>query len=92
MPYMLGYNQYGAANDIIMIYPQVRAMKTPNSLGKVNNEGYWDNWSYTGDAWDTREGVQPKFLMNLIEWVQGNLGEEDGICAQIRKNRGETLQ
>lgn len=40
-----------------MIYPQASKMQSPNSLGKTNPGGCWDDFSYTGDEWDTREGV-----------------------------------
>ena len=37
--------------------------------------GCWDSDSYTGFNWDTRDGAQPRFFMNMIGYVQGTVGE-----------------
>ncbi len=57
-----GYNRWAAANDIVVMYPQVRKSRLP-----LNPAGCWDWWGYDGDDYATREGSQVKALFGMIE-------------------------
>ena len=48
-----GYNRWADAYGVVVLYPQTRASMTP-----LNPKGCWDWWGYSGERYDTREGVQ----------------------------------
>lgn len=56
----LDLNEYGEANDIIILYPQA-------SGSKATGNGCW-NWGFQQDdtLFDTRESVQLKMVMNIL--------------------------
>lgn len=57
-----GYNGWAESNRLIVLYPQVRA-----SFWPYNPRGCWDWWGYTGALYHTREGVQVKAVMRMVE-------------------------
>lgn len=54
--HMLGM---GAANNVIMIAPYAK-----RGRGKC-----WDQTGYTGEKWYTKDGLQARALMNMLEYV-----------------------
>jgi len=54
-----GYLEWAAANDLIVLFPQT--IKT-----KVNENGCWDFWGYTGNTYATKDGEQPKAIMDMV--------------------------
>lgn len=48
-----GYNRWADAYGVVVLYPQTRA-----SMAPLNPKGCWDWWGYSGDAYDTRDGLQ----------------------------------
>ncbi len=64
-----GYNDWAAANDTIVLYPQVRASR-PNWLiaWLPNNPlGCWDWWGYTGPDYAYKSGAQIAALRAMVE-------------------------
>ena len=59
-----GYNRWGDALDLMILYPQAERVAMINPLG------CWDWWGYSGAGFDTRDGVQIRALMTLIDQVQ----------------------
>ena len=57
-----GYNRWAAANDIVVLYPQVRKSRLP-----LNPAGCWDWWGYDGDGYATRQGSQVRALYEMID-------------------------
>ena len=58
-----GYNAYAAANDIIVLYPQVRAGTLP-----PNPNGCWDFWGYSSrDAFHTKAAPQMRAVMAMLD-------------------------
>ena len=64
-----GYNEWAAANDIIVLYPQVIARNT----GPINPRGCWDWWgqNYTHDGYHTKRGKQVKAMAQMINTLGG---------------------
>jgi poly(3-hydroxybutyrate) depolymerase len=56
-----GFNRAADAASLVVLYPQARASWSP-----LNPKGCWDWWGYGGDAYDTREGAQVRFVANLL--------------------------
>lgn len=52
-----GYNRWADAYGVVVLYPQTRASMVP-----LNPKGCWDWWGYSGEAYDTREGAQMRWL------------------------------
>ncbi|MCM2282816.1 MAG: PHB depolymerase family esterase, partial [Bdellovibrionaceae bacterium] len=57
-----GYNGWAEANDIVVLYPQVR--KSPG-----NPYGCWDWWGYTGEDYAVQSGPQMKAIKDMIDRV-----------------------
>ncbi len=60
-----GYNRWAEANDIIVVYPQVRS----SVFGPVNPHGCWDWWGYTGNEYMTQDGEQLRAIMQIIAYM-----------------------
>lgn len=64
-----GLNEWAKANRRVVLYPQAAA-----SL--ANPQGCWDWWGFTESTWqlsplhDTREGVQVRALMSMIDRLE----------------------
>jgi hypothetical protein len=56
-----GLNEWAEANRIAVLYPQVRA------TGSSNPRGCWDWWGYSGPGYATRDGVQVRAIMAMVE-------------------------
>jgi poly(3-hydroxybutyrate) depolymerase len=57
-----GYNEWGEANNIIVLYPQT-------SAGATN--GCWDWWGYTDRNYHVRSGRHMQAVMNMVNRVAG---------------------
>jgi len=56
-----GFNRWADAYDVAVLYPQTRA-----SFAPLNPQACWDWWGYSGADYDTRNGVQQQWLMNVL--------------------------
>ncbi len=54
-----GYNRWADAMHLVVLYPQTRASYAP-----LNPKACWDWWGYSGADYDTRQGVQLRWLAN----------------------------
>ncbi|SFM98142.1 Esterase PHB depolymerase [Dokdonella immobilis] len=54
-----GYNRWADARRLVVLYPQSRASYAP-----LNPKACWDWWGYSGTDYDTRQGVQLRWLAN----------------------------
>ena len=54
-----GFNHWADALEVVVFYPQTRASYLP-----LNPKACWDWWGYTGKDYDTRSGVQIRWLAN----------------------------
>lgn len=54
-----GYNRWADARHLVVLYPQTRASYAP-----LNPKACWDWWGYSGSDYDTRQGVQLRWLAN----------------------------
>lgn len=54
-----GYNRWADARHLVVLYPQTRASYAP-----LNPKACWDWWGYSGTDYDTRKGVQLRWLAN----------------------------
>jgi poly(3-hydroxybutyrate) depolymerase len=64
-----GYNEWAAAHDVIVLYPQVQAVR-PTPLAwwlPLNPNGCWDWWGYTGTDYAVRSGVQIRAVMAMVD-------------------------
>ncbi|XP_070548396.1 poly(3-hydroxybutyrate) depolymerase-like [Ptychodera flava] len=68
-----GYNEVGELNNIIIIHPQV-----VSSMGNTN--ACWDWWGYTDQKYDLKDGVQMRFVKNIIDRVTS----EHHACGAVR--------
>jgi hypothetical protein len=59
-PREAGYNRWAESNRLIVLYPQVRA-------SFWNPRGCWDWWGYTGAAYATKDGVQIRAVLAMLE-------------------------
>jgi poly(3-hydroxybutyrate) depolymerase len=55
-----GLNRWADVYDVVVLYPQTRATYLP-----LNPKACWDWWGYSGPDYDTRQGVQLRWLANL---------------------------
>lgn len=62
-----GLNRWAAANDIVVLYPQIEKSMT-------NPQGCWDWWGYSGADYDQRSGKQIRAVAAFIDaWHAGGL-------------------
>ena len=54
-----GYNRWADAYRVVVLYPQARA-----SFAPLNPKACWDWWGYGGADYDTRDGVQLRWVAN----------------------------
>ena len=59
VPITAGYKEHAEANDLIVVFPQA-------SAGIGNPNGCWDWTGLTGEAFDTRSGVQIGTVVRMI--------------------------
>jgi poly(3-hydroxybutyrate) depolymerase len=59
---MTGYNRWAAANNIIILYPQI----TKTTL---NPNGCFDWWGYTGPDYASKLGVQMNAINGMINTI-----------------------
>jgi len=52
-----GFNRWADVHRVAVLYPQVRSSYLP-----LNPKACWDWWGYTGENYDTRDGVQLRWL------------------------------
>lgn len=52
-----GYNRWADAYRVVVLYPQTRA-----SFAPLNPKACWDWWGYGGADYDTRDGVQLRWV------------------------------
>lgn len=52
-----GFNAWADVHRVAVLYPQVRSSYLP-----LNPKACWDWWGYTGEAYDTRDGAQLRWL------------------------------
>lgn len=57
-----GFNRWADAFDVAVLYPQTRASYVP-----LNPRACWDWWGYSGSDYDTRSGVQQRWLRRAME-------------------------
>jgi hypothetical protein len=69
-----GYNEWAQANDIIVLYPQVRVWKGTLASPPINPQGCWDWWGeyYTHENYHTQGGIQIKAVAQMINILAGN--------------------
>ena len=60
-----GFNRWADAYDVAVLYPQVRA-----SFAPLNPQACWDWWGYSGANYDTRQGVQQRWLVNAVHAIE----------------------
>ncbi|EWG99970.1 PHB depolymerase family esterase [Halomonas sp. BC04] len=71
-----GLNEWAVANQRVVLYPQAET-----SL--ANPQGCWDWWGFTESTWqldplhDTREGVQVRALMAMIDRLEESPDEDE---------------
>ncbi|XP_078450322.1 poly(3-hydroxybutyrate) depolymerase-like [Lampetra fluviatilis] len=61
---LLGYNEVGDLNNIIILYPQARSTLS-------NPLGCWDWWGYTGTAYASGSGFQVTGVKRMMDRVTG---------------------
>lgn len=54
-----GFNRWADAYEVVVLYPQTRA-----SFAPLNPQACWDWWGYSGADYDTRHGVQLRWVVN----------------------------
>ncbi len=54
-----GFNRWADARHLVVLYPQTRASYAP-----LNPKACWDWWGFTGTNYDTREGLQMRWMAN----------------------------
>ena len=65
----MGYNEFAATNDIIMVYPDSKCW------------GY--SGTVTDDKAFTRDGMMPKTIMSMVDRVTSS-GPEESECSLLR--------
>ncbi|MFW6076274.1 MAG: hypothetical protein ACOC71_00850 [Hyphomicrobiales bacterium] len=55
-----GYNGWAAAGRVVVLYPQV-------TTSRLNPNGCWDFWGYSGDDYRLRDGLQMRAVKAMIE-------------------------
>lgn len=56
-----GFNRWADAYDVVVLYPQTRASTAP-----MNPQACWDWWGYSGNDYDSRQGVQLRWLVSAV--------------------------
>ena len=56
-----GFNRWADVYDVAVLYPQTRA-----SFAPLNPQACWDWWGYSGTDYDTRHGVQLRWLVDAV--------------------------
>ncbi len=56
-----GFNRWADVYKVAVLYPQTRATFAP-----LNPKACWDWWGYSGEDYDTRQGVQQQWLMHAL--------------------------
>ncbi len=56
-----GFNRWADVYHVAVLYPQVRA-----SFAPLNPQACWDWWGYSGADYDSRRGVQLRWLANAV--------------------------
>jgi poly(3-hydroxybutyrate) depolymerase len=56
-----GFNRWADVYDVVVLYPQTRA-----SFAPLNPQACWDWWGYSGADYDTRHGVQLRWVVNAV--------------------------
>jgi poly(3-hydroxybutyrate) depolymerase len=66
-----GYNDWAAANDTIVLYPQVKPVRPNWLLAWLPNNplGCWDWWGYTGPDYAIKSGAQIAALRAMVDRV-----------------------
>jgi len=57
-----GFNRWADVYDVAILYPQTRA-----SFAPLNPQACWDWWGYSGSNYDTRQGVQPAWVVAAVK-------------------------
>lgn len=57
-----GFNRWADAYDVAVLYPQTRASTAP-----MNPQACWDWWGYSGEHYDSRQGVQLRWLIGAVQ-------------------------
>ena len=58
-----GLNAWAASNDLVVLYPQVRA----SALSPLNPQACWDWWGYSGANYAERGGAQIRAVVAMVE-------------------------
>lgn len=78
-----GFERYAASNDLILLMPQVEHNMIRNTFS------CWDIGMYfgapSGDLYDTKESVQPKAIMAMIERLTSPRDDRDYTNKNILK-------
>lgn len=56
-----GFNRWADVYGVAVLYPQTRA-----SFAPLNPQACWDWWGYSGADYDSRHGVQLRWLVNAV--------------------------
>ncbi|KZC17457.1 poly (3-hydroxybutyrate) depolymerase (PhaZ) [Rhodanobacter sp. FW510-R12] len=56
-----GFNRWADVYAVAVLYPQTRA-----SFAPLNPQACWDWWGYSGADYDSRQGVQLRWLVNAV--------------------------
>ncbi|WP_266159014.1 extracellular catalytic domain type 2 short-chain-length polyhydroxyalkanoate depolymerase [Dyella silvatica] len=56
-----GFNRWADVYGVAVLYPQTRA-----SMAPLNPQACWDWWGYSGADYDSRHGVQLRWLMGVM--------------------------
>lgn len=56
-----GFNRWADVYDVAVLYPQTRA-----SFAPLNPQACWDWWGYSGADYDSRTGVQLRWVVNAV--------------------------
>ena len=57
-----GFNRWADVYHVAILYPQTRA-----SFAPLNPQACWDWWGYSGANYDTRQGVQLRWVVNAVK-------------------------
>jgi len=74
-----GYNEWGEANNIIMLYPQTIDSINPYGCADFGQANYQD------PCFHTQEGVQLKAIMNMVKRLAGEQFEPAAITDVCKK-------
>ena len=56
-----GFNRWADVYQVAVLYPQTRA-----SFAPLNPQACWDWWGYSGADYDSRHGVQLRWVVNAV--------------------------